>query len=855
MNKCLLFLLFFLWCGTTVLAQISGRVHDGGKGVGNVRLTLKSPSESVAYTFSDPSGNFSFPVAFRDSLSVTSAHLSYEPHTVNVTAANASALEISLVQKVEFLEEVIIQSNLPTRQKRDTLVYNIEHFKDGSEKVIEDLLKKLPGVDVEPGGKIRYQGREISALTLDGEDVFKSGYAIGSKNLDIGYVEGVEAIENYNKDRILHKITRTNDVALNLKLKKGIPVLSARGKFENDFHRKYDNSVTALLLGKSKGFSTTGLNNIGNQTEEDLNVNNFRADWLTRPLLPEGVYPRAVETQNAYLNRTLLTSNSLNLKVSEQLSTDFNVSYYNDRLDQQHGNVIEYNTGDNAFLHTHREFHRRKPKHLMLGNHMQFYNGDNVQITTALKAGFRESEFYNQALNNGVARNNGLGSESRFVSARTEFTRRIALESAFKVGVDYQFEQWQQLFWLSPEVALTDIVAASDQTMDIGLNRFEGRAEYYNKWKNFKFKIVNTARATEETLDTKLGSETEEAAAFSNDLSYRQFLNDLTAEADFRIKRIKFVVKQTLWFHHANTGDEAMDDWRYLFSAEANFRLAPKHNLRLTAARTAETPGIDRVFKNPILTSHRTLSYNDGTLGNIGNTQFQLSYSILDAYNTFFFKSWIARTLRDKDYYHVIEITPQMVYQRAFLSGRGNDQTTVNVEVDKLIPRIYVHFKYRGSYLITDFYNYVNDSDLRSVKSHSFAQSLSLHKTFFKRLTLQNNFRLRQSRFSIDGGNSNHNNSLENDFTAFYKFKSDVTTKTSLSTFIADLDNRNPYHFLNAEVSYYYERLNCQISLRGQNLLNHKTFTKVSISDYAVYSTSHQLQERTVLLGLLFKMF
>lgn len=314
-------------------------------------------------------------------------------------------------------------------------------------------------------------------------------------------------------------------------------------------------------------------------------------------------------------------------------------------------------------------------------------------------------------------------------------------------------------------------------------------------------------------------------------------------------------MKQTLWYHHADAGYEATDDWRYLFSAEANLRLVRKQGLRLTADKTAQTPGIERIYTNPVLTSHRSLSYNDGNFGNIGLTRFSLGYTIFDPYNTFSLRSWVDHTLRDKDYYNVIEITPQMVYQRAFLSDRGNGETTANVQVDKLIPRIYVHFKYSGTYIFGDFYNYVNDSDLRSVKSHSLMQSLSLRKTFLKRLTLQNNFQLRQSRFTADGGYSNQNSSLVNDFSAFFKSKGELTAKTSLSTFIADLDNRNPYHFLNAEVSYYYERLNCQIYLRGQNLLNHKTFASVAISDYAVSSSSHKLQERTVLLGLLFKMF
>src|SRR5690606_1925812 len=183
----------------------------------------------VDYKFTDLNGSFIFTVT-GDSLTLEVSHLSYEKYSLLIPKTPAKNLEIRLTPKAESLQEVVVENKLPIRQKKDTIVYNPDAFRDGSERVLEDLLKKLPGIDVADDGKLSYKGREISALMLDGDDLFKNRYRVGSKNLDVDAVQTVEAIDNFNNDKVLHQITRTKSVALNIKLKEGLASFSLRSE-------------------------------------------------------------------------------------------------------------------------------------------------------------------------------------------------------------------------------------------------------------------------------------------------------------------------------------------------------------------------------------------------------------------------------------------------------------------------------------------------------------------------------------------------------------------------------------------------------------------------------------------------
>ena len=82
----------------------------------------------------------------------------------------------------------------PIHQDNDTTRYFVNAFADGHERTVEDLLKKLPGIDVSDDGSISYKGKPISKILLDHTDMFGENYKTASRTLSPQIVGSVEAI-------------------------------------------------------------------------------------------------------------------------------------------------------------------------------------------------------------------------------------------------------------------------------------------------------------------------------------------------------------------------------------------------------------------------------------------------------------------------------------------------------------------------------------------------------------------------------------------------------------------------------------------------------------------------------------
>ena len=86
--------------------------------------------------------------------------------------------KIISLEEGTMLEQVEIVREMPVSIKGDTIVYNADSFKSGTERKLEDILKKLPGITVQKDGTIKAHGKTIDKLLVEGEDIFNQNYKI-----------------------------------------------------------------------------------------------------------------------------------------------------------------------------------------------------------------------------------------------------------------------------------------------------------------------------------------------------------------------------------------------------------------------------------------------------------------------------------------------------------------------------------------------------------------------------------------------------------------------------------------------------------------------------------------------------
>lgn len=120
------------------------------------------------------------------------------------------------------LDAVELVYEMPVSVRGDTLIYNADSFKTGSERKLEDVLKNLPGVEIMEDGQIEIEGKAVTKLMVDGKDFFDGDTKLASKNIPASAVDKVQVLKNFSEVSQLSGVSNNQDnIALNIKLKEG----------------------------------------------------------------------------------------------------------------------------------------------------------------------------------------------------------------------------------------------------------------------------------------------------------------------------------------------------------------------------------------------------------------------------------------------------------------------------------------------------------------------------------------------------------------------------------------------------------------------------------------------------------
>jgi hypothetical protein len=225
MQKALLLLFFFQFSFSQEI-KISGSINDKtNRSIESASVVLLDPTENtLAYTYSNENGNYTlvFDKPNSDTIILVVSSLGHTKKELKIAINSKTNItqNFTLDDKIESLHEVVIASDQKIKIDRDTTTIKVARFGNKTELTVEDILKKLPGIEVQKDGTIKAHGKTIDKLLVEGEDMFDSNYKLLSKNLDAKVLDAVQIIDGFEDNPILKKLTNSDKVALNLKLKK-----------------------------------------------------------------------------------------------------------------------------------------------------------------------------------------------------------------------------------------------------------------------------------------------------------------------------------------------------------------------------------------------------------------------------------------------------------------------------------------------------------------------------------------------------------------------------------------------------------------------------------------------------------
>lgn len=204
--------------------ELHGRVTDGESGEplpGAILQALNSASRPLIFTSTDTDGRFTLKLR-EGVVAVLIRCLGYQDSVLDPKADFSS---VALSPSATQLRDVIVKAP-DIYAKGDTLVFNVDHYSRAGDNAIIDIIKRLPGINVDDDGTIKYQGKPINKFYIDGNDFIGGDYGLATENISHKDVKSVEVMENHQAIKALEGIEFPEEAGINLKLKE-----DARGRW------------------------------------------------------------------------------------------------------------------------------------------------------------------------------------------------------------------------------------------------------------------------------------------------------------------------------------------------------------------------------------------------------------------------------------------------------------------------------------------------------------------------------------------------------------------------------------------------------------------------------------------------
>lgn len=332
---------------------VHGLIKDTkGEELAGIMVVVKNTDDNaIAYAISNGNGFFTltYPTDSSNATVVFSC-LGFKTLSIPIEKIVNNGTYILEDSEIE-LKEVTVR-NPPIASVGDTLIYDVNAFKNASDRSIEDVIRKLPGIKVEDNGRILYNGEAINKFYIEGLDLLSGRYALASQNISADDVSSVSIYENHQPKRVLQDIEFSENAAINLKLKKKsvlrpIGYIKAGGGGNDHGNVLWLGEAFSLLISpKTQVLLSAKGNEAGityiNETQNLIRSNEGEPTYAFN-VYPEVPFGKAdIPSARFYDNRSVSASANAITRINEYRTLTFSADYADELNRYENSSAVTY---------------------------------------------------------------------------------------------------------------------------------------------------------------------------------------------------------------------------------------------------------------------------------------------------------------------------------------------------------------------------------------------------------------------------------------------------------------------------------------------------------------------------------
>ena len=846
----------------------------------NVIAKPKDVSKNLQFAITDNEGYYKLVLAKGDTITISISYLGYKPINYEFVALKSTKKDFVLQQSSEQLDEVVIE--MPVTVRGDTTTYNTQKFIDGSERKLKNVLKKLPGVEVNKDGSVTVQGKKVTKMLVDGKKFFGGSSKLAVENIPADAVDKVKVIDNYNEVAFLKGLTDSDDMAMDIQLKEDkkrfvFGDLEA-GKGNSNF---YKTSANLFYYSPKTNVNFIGnINNIGEKTFTFRDYMSFsggiNAIFRGNFNYKGGDFSQFLQNRDVVESRQKFGA----LNITKTTSSKLDVAGYFIFSNSDIKNAIE-TQNQYATLTEDRTNTTVADNTLGIGNLNVEYTPNDKEKWYARTQIKRTNNANENSLVSVVAANtNTIGTDrnliATYINQNIEWHKRQSDKHTFSSIVNYVFDKNNQnAFWQTQDNAFNGLIPITEQSLYL-INQIKNTTTQ-NIDAVFKhFWEVNNNNHIYTTMGNKLLLEqffTDDSQTlddgttnnfaqngFGNDLDFK--LNDLFVGVQYKFRTGIFTVKQGVFAHNYNWSlhqQTQLDQNKWVILPEFLAKIEFNKSKKITINYNLKTSFSDASrFANRFFLQ----SYNSVFRGNerLQNNLFhaaRIYYSRFSLYRGLLLFSSLSYNKQVKGVRNTVQFdtnnTNPALRVNQFLTAQLFDNPSEslrgNIHLEKTIKEL--KYKFDVGFFNNQYLQQI-DNVLQTNKNKNYDYEIAIETLFDDFPTLEIGFKQNVGRFISSNNTSKFTTTspfinVDYDFLEGFIFNFDYTKSNYQNK---TLNQKNVYEIANATLSYRQENSAWSFKLKAQNLFNAQFKQSNSFNDFLISDRRTFILPRILLFSI-----
>lgn len=865
----------------TIMGVVSDTLNNPLESA-NIIALPKSITGSLKFAIADNKGRFRLELDQNAPYEITASYIGFKEQILLIDA-NSTIIthNFKLKNTGEQLKEIVIKHEYkPLIIKKDTLIFDVKAFTNGSERKLKEQLEKLPGVEVDKNGGVTVQGKKVTQFLVENKSFFGGGTKLGVENIPADAVDKVEVIDHFNEVGFMKQVSDSDELAMNIKLKEDkkkfiFGDIEAGIGSENYYLAHaglfyYSPKSNVSFIGDS--------NNIGRSTftfQDLMRFDGGTSSFLTGRKSLTNLYQFANDNTDVVENKSQFSALNFSVDASKKLTLSgygimskvFMETQNANRNDYLQNNIISFENqlqSDNS--HSVLGIGNVKLEYSPSKNEKWYYNAQLQSSTNDVNAMLNSTTNLNENTFRTISTAHNVS-----VKQYIEWHKSINDNHTTTFVINQAFEKTTpRTNWLADQPFLngllplqTDASYTIDQVKNIKNNSVDALFKHYWVINNFNhlYTVVgnnygySTFKTSEKQLLSNGAINDFASAGFGNDTQYQ--LNDSYLGVEYKFKIGKWTNKPGIYFHVYNlkTSQLVLENnlTKSLFQPQLNsdFDFNNSEKLSFNYKLANSFPEVNQLANQYTLQSYNSVFKGNSLLENERYHTASLSYTKMSMYRGIIITAFVNYNKKEKTTRNVIELEGINQFSTPLLLNNPETNYRFYGSVSKKIYRF--SLKVNSS---LSWFNYVQTLNNITTTNDRNNQSIGVSlKTSYKKwpdfsVGYDKGFSQFSGITTSNFSSNTFNSDFEINFLKYWIFKFEYENIKNTN----EVNQSNYFDIANSSLRYQKKNSPFGFEFSVSNLLDIKAKNNYSFSDFIISQQQTFVLPRIILFSVSYKL-